>query len=803
MRKKTKRKPWKKWIMVMLGLFILLVIGGCTALMSVGNVIMDKDKVMEQNESSIIYDKDENEVSKLYVGENRQYVEYQNIPPIIVKAFVNTEDERFFSHSGVDIISIGRALYKDILAGSAVEGASTITQQLARNVYLTTEKSLWRKTKEALIALNLERNYSKEQILEFYLNEILFGDAVYGIQAASEYYFGEKDLNELSLAEVATLAGLPKGPNSYSPFRNYEKSVERRKIVLTLMERNGTITKEQKEAASEEKLELAPKGKKGKEGYQAYIDYVIKEAQEKYGLTENQLYRGGYKIYTDLDIQAQNAMVKAFNNPDLFPSSKSQDKVQTGMVILNPHTGGVVAMMGGRDYGSGDFNRAFQAKRSPGSTFKPIAVYTPALEKGWNPYDMLKDEKMTFSGGYSPSNWNGDGYWGKVTMFDALKRSKNVPAVWLLNEVGMDTSFRYLDRFGIPYDKQADRKLGIALGDLTHGLSPFDLATAYSAFANHGVIIEPHAISKLEDREGEITELEVSSSTVMTEQTAYYMTMMLKGVVEEGTGKNARMNRPVAGKTGTTQMEGTKGGNRDAWFVGYTPEYVGSIWMGYDIPNSKTNYLKEGSAVTAKLFKAVMTDSLKGRKVQEFERPKNIQELERPVQFEPINDLAAEQLVDSIHLTWTANQAEGTLYRVYRYLDDPAKKELLGETEYNEWVDLSVAFEQPVHYLVVPYNPQLQKEGGASNIVEVTTVPVNPELLPPAEENGTQPEEELNQTNEPGTEQGEEQDNSQPDDSTSDQPNQSDPQKPDDGSDDSIPSPDLLEAPLPDPQGNR
>lgn len=815
MRKKTKRKPWK-WIMVIVGLFALLVIGGCTALMSVGNVIMDKDKVLEQNESSIIYDRDGNEVTKLYVGENRQYVEYQNIPPIIIQAFVNTEDERFFTHNGVDIISIGRALYKDILAGSAVEGASTITQQLARNVYLTTEKSLWRKTKEAMIALNLERNYSKEQILEFYLNEILFGDAVYGIQAASEYYFGQKDLNQLSLAEVATLAGLPKGPNSYSPFKNYEKSVQRRKIVLSLMQKNGAITKEQMEAASKEELKLAPKGKKGKEGYQAYIDYVIKEAQEKHGLTENQLYRGGYKIFTDLDVQAQNAMVKAFNDPDLFPSGKSKDKVQAGMVILDPKTGGVVAMMGGRDYGSGDFNRAIQAKRSPGSTFKPIAVYTPALEQGWNPYDTLKDEKMTFPGGYSPSNWNGDGYWGQVTMFDALKRSKNVPAVWLLNELGIETSFRYLDRFGIPYDKQADRKLGIALGDLTHGLSPFDMAAAYSAFANGGVIIEPHAITKLEDREGESSEREVSSSTVMTEQTAYYMTMMLKGVVEGGTGKNARMNRPVAGKTGTTQMEGTKSGNRDAWFVGYTPEYVGSIWMGYDVPNSKTNYLKEGSAVTAKLFKVVMTDALKGRKVKDFEKPKNIKELEPPVQFKPIIDLRAEQLVDSIHMTWTANQDEGTIYRVYRYLDDPAQKELLGETEYNEWVDLSVAFEKPVHYLVVPYNTQLQKEGEASNIAEVITVPVNPELLPPEEENGAESGEDPNQVTDPGQNQDGEPGEGEPNDSNNgnqqdqndqkekkDKKDQRDEPKSEDGNGDSLPESNLLEAPLDDSQGTR
>lgn len=825
MRKKTKRKPWK-WIMVLLGLFVLLIIGGCTALMSMGNVIMDKEKVMEQSETSIIYDKDDNEVSKLYVEENRQYVEYQNIPSIVVQAFVNTEDERFFTHNGVDIISIGRALYKDILAGSAVEGASTITQQLARNVYLTTEKSLWRKTKEALIALNLERNYSKEQILEFYLNEILFGDAVYGIQAASEYYFGKKDLNDLTLAEVATLAGLPKGPNSYSPFKNYEKSVQRRKVVLSLMYKNGSITKEQMEAASKEELKLAPKGKKGKEGYQAYIDYVIKEAQEEFNLTENELYRGGYKIYTNLDVQAQNAMVKAFNDPDLFPTSQSQDKVQAGMVILDPHSGGVVAMMGGRDYGSGDFNRAIQAKRSPGSTFKPIAVYTPALEQGWNPYDSLKDEKMTFAGGYSPSNWNGDGYWGRVTMFEAIKRSKNVPAVWLLNEIGIDTSFRYLDRFGIPYDKQADRKLGIALGDLTHGLSPFDMASAYSAFANHGVIIEPHAIIRLEDREGEIIEPEISSSTVMTEQTAWYMTEMLKGVVEGsgGTGKNARMNRPVAGKTGTTQMEGTRGGNRDAWFVGYTPEYVGSIWMGYDIPNSKTNYLKQGSAVTAKLFRVVMTDALKGRKITEFEKPGNIEDLEPPKpKIVPINDLRAEQTADSIQLTWTANQEEGTIYRVYRYFDDPAQKELLGETEYNEWVDLSVAFDKPVHYLVVPYNPELEIEGGASNIVEVITVPVNPELLPPEEENGDELED-PNQDDESEENQEGDQEEGQPGDSTGVQQEQNEQQdqgvqsNPSNGNGrgngngnknknsndngDSQQEPDLLEPPTADLQGN-
>jgi len=730
MRSKKKKNNLFRWFVITAGLFTLLVLGGCTALMSVGNVIMDKDKVLQQSESSIIFDKNGKEIYRLYVDENREYVDYQDIPPVIIKAFVNVEDERFFSHSGLDIVAIGRALYKDIMAGSAVEGASTITQQLAKNVYLTNEKSIWRKTKEAVIALNLERNYSKEQILEFYLNEILFGDAVYGIKAASEYYFGKSDLNDLTLAEVATLAGLPKAPNAYSPFKNYEKSVERRKVVLSVMHRNGSITKEEMEAASKEELKLVTHDKQGKAEYSAYIDYLLKEAQEKYNITENDLYRGGYKIYTELDPQAQRATYNAFNNDKLFPKGSSSEKVQAAMVILDPKTGGVAAMMGGRDYIGRDFNRAIQAKRSPGSTFKPVAVYAPALENGWGPYDMLKDEKMTFPGGYSPSNWNGDGYWGQVNMIDAIKRSKNVSAVWLLNEIGIDTSFRYLERFGIPFDKQKDRKLGIALGDIE--VTPFNMAQAYSAFANRGVIVEPHAITKIVDRDGLETKAELSSSTVMSEQNAYYMTMMLKNAVDEGTGRNARMNRPVAGKTGTSQMEGTSG-NRDAWFVGYTPEYVGAIWMGYDVPKN-SNYLKQGSEVTAKFFREVMTEALKGRKVTSFERPAGVKELVRPVQFKPISDLRGEQVVDSIHLTWSANQEEGTIYRVYRYFDDPAEQELLGETEFNEWVDIGISTDRAVRYVVIPFSTKANKEGSPSNVVEIVPSEIDPELLPPMDE---------------------------------------------------------------------
>ncbi|MEW9672052.1 PBP1A family penicillin-binding protein [Ammoniphilus sp. 3BR4] len=732
-RKKKKRNLWR-WFGILAGALVLLVVGGCAAMLSVGNALVDQGKVKEQIETTVLYDRNEQEVYRLYV-EDREYVEYQEIPPIIVSAFVNVEDERFFTHRGVDVIAIGRALYKDILAGSKVEGASTITQQLAKNVYLTHEKSLWRKTKEALIALNLEQNYSKEQILEFYLNEIFFGDAVYGIKAASRYYFGKDDLNELTLAEVATLAALPKAPNSYSPLKNYEKSLERRKVVLALMEKNGAITKEQREAAEKEELKLVG-ASKGDKAVRAYVDYVLQEAQEKFGITENQLYRGGYQIYTEMDSQAQNAMIRAFDNPELFPKSKSEDLVQAGMVIMDPYTGGVAAMMGGRDYVSKGLNRAL-TKRSPGSTFKPLAVYAPALEQDWNPYDMLRDEKMTFQGGYSPSNWNGDGYLGRVSMYDALKRSKNVPAVWLLNEMGIDTSFRYLDRFGIPYDKEKDRQLGIALGGLTYGVSPLEMAAAYSAFANHGVLVEPHAIVKIQDRDGAILENEVATSTVVTEQTSYYMTKMLQAVVKEGTGKAARMNRPVAGKTGTTQMEGTRGGNRDAWFVGYTPEYVGAVWMGYDKSNAEANYLTKGSEVTAKFFSTVMTEALEGREIQSFTKPKGVKDLVPPVNLQPITDLQVENLMDSIHLVWSAIPDDRVLYRIYRYIGDPANKELIGETEYNEWMDTGIQSTEPVNYLVVPYDSQNKREGSESNIVQIIPAPLlDPELAPPVDEEG-------------------------------------------------------------------
>lgn len=726
-KKKSKKSKKMKWLLILGSIFVLLVAGGCTAVVSVSNSLMDKSKVKDQIEGSTIYDRDGHELTKLYV-QNRDYVEYQKIPPILTKAFVNTEDSRFYEHNGIDVLGIGRALYKDALAGGAVEGASTITQQLARNVYLSSEKSIWRKTKEALIALNLERNYSKEQILEFYLNEIYLGKGNYGVEAASKYYFG-KDLKDLSISEAAVLAGLPKAPNTYNPIQNYDKSIERRNVVLGLMLKYGTISQMQYNVAVREPIHIAKHTNDGKADMQPYIDYVLQEAHDKYGLTEDQLYRGGFKIYTELDSKSQTIMADAFKDDSNFPESRSKDKVQAGMVILNPKTGGIIAMAGGRDYVTKGLNRAVATKRSPGSSIKPLAVYSPAIEKGWHPYDMLKDVRMTYPGGYTPKNYGDLRYRGEVTMTDALKMSLNAPAVWLLNEIGISTSLNYLDKYGIPYDKKLDRHLGIALGDITHGVSPLDMAKAYSAFDNKGVIVEPHAITKIQDRDQNVVQADLSTTTVITEQTAYYMTQMMQEVVNSGTGKQAKMDRPVAGKTGTTEMEGTNG-NRDAWFVGYTPELVGSIWMGYDKSNSSTNYLtpNEGSNWTSQLFSTVMSKVEEGRDVVPFPTPDGVDTAPpqpQQVTIPAVSDLKAVLAGDSFRLNWSADSDKTIHYQIYRYYDDPAKKELIGDTDHGEWVDkpdLSKSTGK-LHYFVIPYKTDTKQQGNSSNVIEISLVP--------------------------------------------------------------------------------
>lgn len=693
-----------------IGMYILIILHG-------QKYLMDHIDKLNLDEASIIKDADGNEVTKLYV-QNRELVTLDEVPEKLRDAFIATEDRRFNSHFGIDIWSIGRALYRDIVHRGAVEGGSTITQQLAKNIFLDADKTLFRKVQEASIAIALENNFSKDEILEKYLNRIYFGNSAYGIKAAAQTYFGKDDLNKLTLAEMATLAGIPKSPGTYSPVDNPQKSKERRDLVLSLMAEQGYITEQEKEKAMQEPLVATLNKPSGQKDYLTFIDYVVKEAENVYGISEDELLRGGYQIYTTLNVKAQKAMENAYANDKLFQKDMNGDPMQSGMVIYNQKDGGIVAMIGGRDYARKGWNRAIQP-RQPGSSFKPIVVYGPALESGkWNPYSTLKDEDMSF-GNYHPQNYDLT-YRGSVTMLEAVKKSLNVPAVWLLNQIGIDSGMKFAQKLGIPFAPE-DRNLAIALGGMTRGVSPLQMARAYGAFANQGYLNKEHAIVKIVDTNGrQVAAFKPEKTQVMSAKTAYYMTQMLQAVVEPGgTGASARMNRPVAGKTGSTQVDikGLEKYYRDIWFVGYTPEWTAAVWMGFDKTDSK-HYVTMSSGGAAVLFKEVMSAALAGTPVTSFTKPPGVEDLAAPPKA--VTDLKAtlDQDGRAVLLSWSA-AGDNVAYRLYRKGSKDQEFTMILPGEGTEIKDMTVQPGETYQYYVVAVNKDTDVESGKSNVVEI------------------------------------------------------------------------------------
>jgi penicillin-binding protein 2A len=625
-----KKLP-SKWIYLgvfIVGAVLLLAILGFLGILYAQHYEIDKSKLI-MDSASTMYDREGQVVTKLYL-QNREYVPLDEIPPMIRKSFMAIEDRRFYEHQGIDLRAIARALYRDILAQSKVEGGSTITQQLAKNVFLSHEKSWLRKTEEVLIALRLEKMYSKDDILEMYLNYIYFGHGAYGIEAASKAYFN-KSLIELEIGEVALLAGLPKAPNHYSPIkeRNKQRSEERRRAVLAVMEEQNIISTEEREAAEKVPLRLYPKDVTEEPFLRTYMDMVLQEAEDKYGLTSDELLTGGYQVYTALDSRAQVAMFEAFDmnsaaSQHLFPPSGPERMVQGSMAIIDHRSGGIVAVMGGRDYVRKGLNRAVLEERQPGSVFKPIAVYAPALGVGWSPLDLVKDEPRSY-GDYKPKNYDAL-YRGEVPMAEAVKWSYNAPAVWLLNEIGIEKGMHSAREFGFSH---VERKLGIALGDV--GASPLQMASAYGAFANNGEMMGSYLIEKILDRKGDtIVQAKQKGKKVVSSQVAWDLTKMLLEVVEKGTGKRARMIHPVAGKTGTTQSPKGQNGVRDAWFVGYTPTYSAAVWIGFDKVDSSHVMETSGGNHPARIFKYVMEKALGDKPIVSFLAPKGVKEWTAP-----------------------------------------------------------------------------------------------------------------------------------------------------------------------------
>ncbi|MEK0314007.1 transglycosylase domain-containing protein [Cohnella sp. 56] len=718
-------------------------------------VILNGERVLSANinklnldRSTIIADADGKQISKISItGGNREYVYYKDIPKQVVDAFVATEDKRFFEHGGVDLFGIGRALVKDVVARSMVEGASTITQQLARNLFLNADKTWFRKGTEASIALALERHKSKEEILELYLNRIYFGNGQYGIKTAAKFYFGVGDLDQLKTWQIATLAAIPKGPSIYNPYKHPDNSMERRAVILRLMTDQGLITEEERaEAAAvvyKPSMAMTNTSK-----FASYSDYVIDEALDKLGLTEEELLSGGYTIFTTIDTQAQTAMESEFAKDANFEKSVDDTPIQGAMVIMDQHDGSLKAMVGGRDYQKSGLNRV-ESRRQPGSSFKPIVSYGPALETGnFTPDSILRDDKICYNNGkYCPKDSNKNAYVGAIAMKDAIRNSINQPAVWLLNEIGVSTGVKFAGKLGIELDKE-DRNLAIALGGLTRGVTPVQMARAYSTFANGGKLQDAHAILKVTDASGKTVYSfkQDKDNQVIKSMTAYYVTELMKGVVSGGTGKSAQISgRTVAGKTGTTQLgiSGvSSGGNRDVWFVGYTPEYTAAVWMGYDKTDTK-HFVKNSSGQAAKLFSKIMTKALEGKAKQAFPVPEQAQEPTPPPtpQTEAITDLTGEYDTEqvAVELGWSEVAGDGITYKIYRQGGEDKAFKQLAESVTPSYEDLSILPDTTYTYYVRPYDAATNTEGAESNrvTVQVTTAfeptPEPTDGLPPVE----------------------------------------------------------------------
>lgn len=581
-------------------------------------VDFDVYRITGCDRTSIIYDGQSDVVTRLHGVQDRTWVSISELQPSTVYAFISAEDARFFEHEGVDVIRIAGAIVADIKAGSYVQGASTISQQLIKLSHLTSEKTISRKAEEAALAYEMERQYSKEDILEMYLNYVYFGGGYYGIEAAAEGYFGVH-ASDLTLDQSAMLAGILKSPSGYAPHINYAASINRRNNILRLMRDYGYITDDEKKQASARRPTILHDKNEEYSGY--YTDAVTKSAAALMGITVDELIRGGYSIYSAMDSDIQHYCEEMFKNGELFPAEDSE----AAIVVLEPSTGMVVAMVGGRSYTGGiSFNRATDIRRQPGSVIKPVIAYAPAFEYlNYTAADMILDEETTFAD-YTPSNY-GNKYYGWVTVREAVTKSLNVPAVKTLSEVGVERAKDFAKRCGIEFDDKDD-SLALALGGFTYGVSPLQIAGAYSCFASGGIYNTPTLIKKITDKNGlTVYEYRQDSRRVMSEANAYILTSMLKSVVTEGTGHRLNtLDIPIAGKTGTV---GLANGNRDAWMAGYTPEYTAVVWQGYDsdrlglLPSSATGGTYP-ALMLYELFNHIYPDGRSG----DFEKPESVKQ---------------------------------------------------------------------------------------------------------------------------------------------------------------------------------
>jgi penicillin-binding protein 1A len=580
---------------------------------------------------TIIYDAHGHPLKAFY-EEDRVLVSLDEVPRHLANAFIAIEDRKFYRHWGLNVFAIARAVFEDVMARSIVRGASTITQQLARNLFLTQEQTLTRKVKEAILAIRIERHYTKDEILAMYLNQIYFGDGAYGVGSAATKYFG-KEVSGLSLAESAMLAGIPRNPSAYSPRRHLDRARQRQAIVLKSMVEMDMITAQEAAEAKADSITVAPAERAEVGAY--FTEYVRRILERKYGAAA--LYRDGLRVYTTIDLNLQELAERAVEQNlramekrlgyepkdttgahEAAEASKT-DYIQGALIALDPATGHIKAMVGGRDFLDSQWNRATQAPRQPGSAFK-IFVYTAAIDNGFTPCDMVMDTPIIMenpdSTEWRPENFDED-FRGPVTVREALARSINIPAIKVGDQIGQETVIRYARRMGIKSELHPYRS--IALG--TFEVSLLELTSAVGVLATSGIRAEPVAITRIEARDGRILEENPPRrSEAISAQTAYIVTTMLQSVVNEGTGRSIRargITRNLAGKTGTTDEYG------DAWFVGFSPDLAAGVWVGFDERRSMGKK-ETGARVALPIWIDFMSGALEAYPDRPFSEPHGI-----------------------------------------------------------------------------------------------------------------------------------------------------------------------------------
>ena len=598
------RRFWRKYhltkIFLLIGLTFSLVVGGYLFYIPKTTNVADLQNALKA--TTIIYDKDGNQAGSL-TGQKGTYVELDAISEDLQNAVVATEDRSFYKNSG---INYGRFFLAILTAGRS-GGGSTITQQLAKNAYLSQDQTVERKAKEFFLALEINKKYSKKEILTMYLNNAYFGNGIWGIEDASKKYFGVS-ASELTLDQSAVLAGMLKGPEIYNPLYSVENATNRRNTVLQNMVAAGYIdqaTADQSAAVDiHGQLIDAYEGKSEDYRYPSYFDAVINEAVNEYGLTEEDIIKNGYRIYTEMDQNYQASMQVIYDNVDLFPVAEDGTRAESGSVALDPKTGGVRAIVGrvasDQDAGFRSYNYATQSARSPGSTIKPLVVYSPAVANGWSTNKELDNTTKVY-GSYTVDNYGGIQGSPTVPMYQALAESLNLPAVATANELGLNTVFDYGKKFGLNMDN-VDKSLGVALGSGVT-TNPLQMAQAYGTFANDGVMNDAHLITKIENASGQVVKSHSQKTKrVLSSSANKKMTNMMLGTFTNGTGVNAApYGYTMAGKTGTTETDFNPDLSGDQWVIGYTPDVVISQWLGFP-KTDETHYLTGTSAETASVI---------------------------------------------------------------------------------------------------------------------------------------------------------------------------------------------------------